>query len=114
MADRVVWVSDVSTMSVMDTVAAKYAVSQEVMKKSSLILNKVRSDLVKEELMDLPEQQVKEIGIPLLGMVSYEEEILLQSETNYKIISLKKPACSAFLRMAGRLEGEKIPFSLKV
>ena len=78
-----------------------------------VILNRVRLDLVKEELAKTPEEAASELGLSILGIIPENDEILLQCETNEDLVHLKSTACRSFVNIARRLQGESVPIDLR-
>ena len=111
-ADRAVLVSGTDKVSLM---LGKTFLSEipEEKRSMSLILDRVRLDLVKEDLAPSPESFAEGIGLPILGIIPENEDILLQSETHEDLVHAKTAACRAFLNIARRLQGETVPIDLR-
>ena len=111
-ADRAVLVSGTDKVSLM---LGKTFLSEipEEKRSLSLILDRVRLDLVKEDLAPSPESFAEGIDLPILGIIPENEDILLQSETHEDLVHAKTAACRAFLNIARRLQGETVPIDLR-
>ena len=68
---------------------------------------------MKEDLAPSPESFAEGIGLPILGIIPENEDILLQSETHEDLVHAKTAACRAFLNIARRLQGETVPIDLR-
>ena len=73
----------------------------------SLVINSYRNDLVQNGTMMKPEFVMDLLGIPLIGIVPYDE-----SQLNRAQVKENSPAEIAFSNVAGRFLGEKIPVSV--
>lgn len=113
-ASRIVVVSTPDPMG--EVVTKRYAqmFPENLREKASLVLNRVRLELVKDGLTVPPEDVVRTIGLPLLGMLPEDEETYLQPEDGTVLIDSKKnPAAKEFVNIARRLLGEEVPINLK-
>ena len=111
-ADRTVLVSGTDKLSL---ALAKSFLDDlpEESRDMPLILNRVRLDLVKEDLTPSPEKAAETLGLKILGIIPDNDDILLQSETHTDLVRMKTPACRAFANIARRLHGENIPVDLR-
>ncbi len=111
-AERLVLVSGTDKVSVM---LAKNFLDEipEELRDMPVILNRVRLDLVKEELAKTPEEAASELGLSILGIIPENDEILLQCETNEDLVHIKSTACRSFVNIARRLQGESVPIDLR-
>ena len=111
-ADRAVLVSGADKVSIALGKTFLTEIPEE-MRSMSVILNRVRLDLVKEDLAPAPERAAEELGLPVLGIIPENDDILLQNETHADLIHTKTAACRAFVNIARRLQGETVPIDLR-
>ncbi len=80
---------------------------------TSLVINRLRIDLLNAHAIMNPEQVVEEIALPLLGIILEDDDILLGAGNGQDVIGIDSVACRAFSNIARRLLGENIPIVLK-
>ncbi len=77
------------------------------------IVNRFEKRLLKEGAVLSPEKIAEETGIPVLGLIPEDEELLLSSGEGLLPDSKRAVSVKSFDNIAGRLLGEEIPISLK-
>ncbi|GEM_PF-5139795 len=112
-ADRVLYVCGCDSLSVRNTKKAAQLLNEETKAKTYTLLNRVQVGLVKSAEMQALEYSVNEIGLSLVGVLPEDRELLLQTETHKPIYSNHSLAADIFIRIAKRLQGTRIPVSLR-
>lgn len=76
-----------------------------------LLINRFKPDMVSRgDMMDV-EDVLDLLSIELIGVVPDDNSIIISTNKGEPAVSeIKSPAGMAFINIAGRLEGEKIPF----
>lgn len=77
-------------------------------KECSLILNRVRAELIEEGIMMNVDECIDMIGIPILGIVP-EDGMIERAALRGKSIVYDSPAATAFSNIARRIIGEEVP-----
>ena len=85
----------------------------DIREKTALLMNRIRLNLVKAESVEVPETVIQALNLPLIGFVPEDENIYLLADKTRKITEIKTPAGREMERIAKRLMGEDIPFTLK-
>lgn len=111
-ADKLVFVTTTDKVAVI--LGKKYLGEiPEELRGMPVILNRVRLDLVKEDLTPSPEKSADELGLKILGIIPENEDIYLQTETHEDLVHTKTVSCRSFLNIARRLQGENVPIDLR-
>jgi len=77
----------------------------------SLIINRIRPDLVRRHQMLAPDDILKTLSIDLLGIVPEAEEILVSNNRGVPVAhDLSSLVGKAYQNIARRLLGERVPF----
>ena len=113
MSDRIVFVMTPDALAVRSSGKALRRLRDIKPDATSLLLNRIRIDLVKAGTMPLPEKVIQDTGLPLLGAVLDDDEILTSVQKGVHVVNVKSLACREFLNSARRLDGEDIPVILK-
>ena len=82
------------------------------MKKIDLVLNRVRLDLVKRGDMMSPADVVDILGIPLLGVIPDDEQVVISTNQGDPLVETHSFAGKAYRNISLRITGEKIPIEL--
>lgn len=112
-SDQVILVSSPDPLSVRLSKRVKDSLSSERRKNAMLLINHLRIDLLRENVITNPEQVVEDVGIPLLGIILEDDDILIGAGKGEDVIGIDSVACRAFSNIARRLLGENIPIVLK-
>ncbi len=78
--------------------------------KMDLIINRLRSDMVKRGDMMSAGDVVDILGIPLIGIVPDDEHVVIATNQGEPLVGSDTPAGSAYARIVSRVEGKDIPF----
>ena len=79
------------------------------MKQTELVLNRVRLDLVKRGEMMSPTDVVDILGIPLLGIIPDDEQVVISTNQGEPLVGNTSGAGKAYYNIANRVMGEEIP-----
>jgi septum site-determining protein MinD len=109
-ADKVIIVSTPDMLSVRD--ADKVAAMSEKfgIEKSFLIINKINVDMIKKgDMIDI-DTIINTVAVPLIGAVPEDSGIIRSINTGKPIVLLpKKHSATAFINIAKRITGRKVP-----
>ncbi len=76
-----------------------------------LLINRLDRDMVRRGEMLSVEDVQDIVGIPLIGVIERDENVIIAANTGDPVVyNPKSKAGSAFTKVAGRLCGEQIPF----
>lgn len=79
-------------------------------KKTHLILNRVRMDMVKRGDMMSAEDVVDILAVNLIGIVPDDENIVISTNNGEPLVGDKSKAGQAYMNICRRLNGEEVPF----
>lgn len=79
-------------------------------KKVDLIVNRLRSDLVRRGEMMTVEDVIDILGLPLLGVVPDDENVVIATNQGEPLVGKNSLAGQAFYNICRRLCGEEVPF----
>ena len=75
-----------------------------------MIVNRLRSDLVRRGEMMNVDDVVDILGLPLLGIVPDDENVVIATNQGEPLVGKNSLAGQAFYNICCRLEGKNIPF----
>lgn len=78
------------------------------MRRRQVIVNMVRPELVKLGVMMEPEDITDVLGIPLLGVVPDDVNVLACANEGRPVCGMKCPAGKAYVRIGRRIQGEDV------
>ena len=79
-------------------------------KKIDLIINRLRSDLVRRGEMMTVEDVLDILGLPLLGIVPDDENVVIATNQGEPLVGKNSLAGQAFYNVCMRIEGKEVPF----
>lgn len=89
--------------------AARLLEGEHIMRQR-LIVNRVRPQLIRHGVLGNIDDAMDAIGLPLLGLVPEDEDVIACGSCGKSILACKKTgAAAAFRNIARRLEGERLP-----
>ena len=112
-SDEVVFVMTPDALALRSSARALRRLRDLKPENTSLLLNRLRTDLVKSGQLPKPEEIIRSAGLPLLGAVLDDDEVLVSVQKGVHIVNVKSLACREFLNSAKRLDGQDIPIILK-
>lgn len=78
--------------------------------RMDLIINRLRPDMVRRGDMMSSDDVVDILGIPLLGIIPDDENVVVATNQGEPLVGSLSPAGTAYANVVGRLEGQEIPF----
>lgn len=110
-ADRVLVVTNPEVSAVRDADRVVGILEAEEKGTPSLIINRLNSNLVKNNDMLSAEDVLDLLGIQLIGIVPEDEAVLIGSNRGAPVVTNgKSRAGQAFRNIAKRLQGQDVPF----
>lgn len=110
-ADRVLVVTNPEVSAVRDADRVIGILEAEEKRAPALIINRVNPTLVKQHDMLSPEDVLDLLGIPLLGIVPEDEDVIVSANRGTPVAQDgKSRAGQAFRNIAKRIKGEDVPF----
>lgn len=83
---------------------------QEQIMRLRLVVNRIRPSMIRYGIQNNIDDTMDTIGLPLLGIVPEDEDVIACGSCGRVILEVKKNgAAAAFRNMARRLEGERLP-----
>ena len=79
-------------------------------KKVDLVVNRLRSDLVRRGEMMTVEDVIDILGLPLLGVVPDDENVVIATNQGEPLVGSDTPAGKAYRNVVDRVLGKEIPF----
>ena len=79
-------------------------------KKVDLVVNRLRSDLVRRGEMMTVEDVIDILGLPLLGVVPDDENVVIATNQGEPLVGKNSLAGQAFYNICRRLDGKEVPF----
>ena len=78
--------------------------------KMDLIINRLRTDMVKRGDMMSAADVVDILGIPLIGIVPDDENVVVATNQGEPLVGSDTPAGMAYSNVVSRIEGKEVPF----
>jgi len=79
-------------------------------KKTDLIINRIRMEMVQRGDMMSVDDVTEILGIPLLGVIPDDEQIVIATNQGEAVIGTDSSAGNAYMNICKRLTGEEVPF----
>lgn len=120
LADEIKMFAAVSTQGIVVTMPDRASVrgaeriarilEQENIMRIRIVVNRVRPSLIRQGIMGNIDDIMDEIGLPLLGIVPEDENVISYGTSGKCLIKLKKGgAATAFYNIAQRIDGVRLP-----
>ena len=78
-------------------------------KKIDLIVNRIRMDMVRRGDMMSIEDVTDILGIPIIGAVPDDEEIVISTNQGEPLVGMNSPSGQAYLNICRRVLGQEVP-----
>ncbi len=78
--------------------------------RNHLILNRLRPDMVRRGEMMSPEDIVDLLGVPLIGVIPDDEQVILATNQGVPLLETGSLAGQAYENIVRRILGEEVPF----
>lgn len=111
-ADRALIVTTPEVSAIRDADRIIGLLESHEMKQIDLLLNRVRLDLVKRGDMMSPSDVVDILGIPLLGVIPDDEQVVISTNQGDPLVETHSLAGRAYRNISLRITGEKVPIEL--
>ena len=111
-ADRAIIVTTPEVSAIRDADRIIGLLESHEMKKIDLLLNRLRPDLVKRGDMMSPTDVVDILGIPLIGVIPDDEQVVISTNQGEPLIETMSLAGRAYRNISLRITGEKIPIEI--
>jgi len=111
--DHAIVVSALEPSALRDATRISELLEQREMKETWLTLNRLRPELIAEEVLNV-DDAMDMVGLPLLGLIPEDSAVIDAGNKGIPLALYGDTSANrALLNMAKRLEGEKVPFSEK-
>ena len=108
-ADRAIVVTTPEVSAVRDADRIIGLLEANEIKKTELIVNRLRMDMVKRGDMMSSEQVLDILAISLLGVVPDDENIVVSTNTGEPLVGNDSLAGQAYMNICKRITGEEVP-----
>lgn len=108
-ADRAIVVTTPEVSAVRDADRIIGLLEANEVKKTELIVNRLRMDMVKRGDMMSSEQVLDILAISLLGVVPDDENIVVSTNTGEPLVGNDSLAGQAYMNICKRITGEEVP-----
>lgn len=109
-ADRILLVTNAEVSAVRDADRVIGLLEAEEKSTPSLIINRLKPDLIKQHEMLSPEDVLDLLAVPLLGIVPEDEAVIVATNRGLPVVlDEKSRAGRAFRNIALRLMGKEVP-----
>ncbi len=109
-ADRAIVVTTPEVSAVRDADRIIGLLEANEIKKTELIVNRLRMDMVKRGDMMSSEDVLDILAISLLGVVPDDENIVISTNTGEPLVGSASLAGQAYMNVCKRIIGEEVPF----
>ncbi len=109
-ADRALVVTTPEVSAVRDADRIIGLLEANEIKKTHLIVNRLRMDMVKRGDMMSSEDVVEILAIPLIGVVPDDENIVISTNQGAPLVGNNTMAGKAYMNICKRVDGEEVPF----
>ncbi|MFV0342016.1 MAG: septum site-determining protein MinD [Anaerocolumna sp.] len=109
-ADRALVVTTPEVSAVRDADRIIGLLEANEIKKTHLIVNRLRTDMVKRGDMMSSEDVVEILAIDLIGIVPDDENIVISTNQGEPLVGTNTQAGQAYLNICRRIMGEEVPY----
>lgn len=108
-ADRTLVVATPDITSIRDAGRTASLIASQYNIPIRLVINRMRPSLVKKGYMENVDDMMDEIGLPLIGIIPEDEQVIVCTNRR-KVLPLEKTiSAGAFRNIADRLSGKEVP-----
>ena len=111
-ADRAIVVTTPEVSAIRDADRIIGLLESHETKQIDLLLNRMRLDLVKKGDMMSPTDVVDILGVPLIGVIPDDEQVVISTNQGEPLVETVSLAGRAYRNISFRITGEKIPIEL--
>ena len=109
-ADRALVVTTPEVSAVRDADRIIGLLESNEIKKTHLIVNRLRNDMVKRGDMMSSEDVVEILAIDLIGIVPDDENIVISTNQGEPLVGSNTKAGQAYMNICRRIMGEEVPY----
>lgn len=109
-ADRALVVTTPEVSAVRDADRIIGLLEANEIRRTHLIVNRLRMDMVKRGDMMSSEDVVEILAIPLIGVVPDDENIVISTNQGTPLVGNNTLAGKAYMNICRRVDGEEVPF----
>ena len=109
-ADRALVVTTPEVSAVRDADRIIGLLEANEMKKTELIVNRLRMDMVKRGDMMSSEDVVEILAVDLIGVVPDDENIVISTNQGEPLVGSDSSAGKAYMNICRRITGEEVPY----
>lgn len=109
-ADRAVVVTTPEVSAIRDADRIIGLLEQNQIKQNSLIINRIRMDMVKKGEMMSVDDVTEILSIPLIGAIPDDEQVVIGTNQGEPVVGLDSSAGKAYLNICKRIMGVEVPF----
>lgn len=109
-ADRAIVVTTPEVSAVRDADRIIGLLDANEIKKTELVVNRLRTDMVKRGDMMSSQDVVEILSVDLLGVVPDDENIVVSTNQGEPLVGSKCLAGQAYKNICDRIMGEEVPF----
>ena len=108
-ADRAIVVTTPEVSAIRDADRIIGLLEAEEISKMDLIVNRIRMDMVRRGDMMSMEDVTDILGIPILGAIPDDEEIVISTNQGEPLVGMNSFAGQAYLNICKRILGQEVP-----
>ncbi len=109
-ADRALVVTTPEVSAVRDADRIIGLLEANEIKRTHLIVNRLRTDMVKEGNMMSSDDVVEILAIDLIGVVPDDEQIVISTNNGEPLVGSEAKAGQAYMNISKRVFGEEVPY----
>lgn len=109
-ADKAIVVTTPEVSAIRDADRIIGLLESNQLKRSSLIINRIRMDMVRRGDMMSVDDVTEILSIPLIGAIPDDEQVVIGTNQGEPVIGLDSQAGKAYLNICKRIMGIEVPF----
>lgn len=109
-ADRAIIVTTPEVSAIRDADRIIGLLEKGGLKRSELLINRIRMDMVRKGDMMSVEDVTEILAIPLVGVIPDDEHVVIGTNQGEPVIGIDSKAGKAYVNICKRITGEEIPF----
>lgn len=109
-ADKAIVVTTPEVSAIRDADRIIGLLESNQLKRSSLIINRIRMDMVKRGDMMSVDDVTEILSIPLIGAIPDDEQVVIGTNQGEPVIGLDSQAGKAYVNICKRIMGIEVPF----
>ena len=109
-ADRAIIVTTPEVSAIRDADRIIGLLASHQLKKTELIINRIRVDMVKRGDMMTVDDVTEILSIPLIGALPDDEQVVVGTNQGEPVIGMDSKAGTAYMNICKRIMGMDVPF----